>query len=132
MSKNKNIKPTPAELDILQILWKNDSATVKVINEELNKVRKVGYTTTLKLMQIMYEKGLLKRVRSGKSHVYTALYQKSETQKVLLEKILESAFAGSASKLVMQALGRSRTSKEEIEEIKKYLAELEEKENESQ
>ena len=130
MKNNSNIKPTGAELEILQILWKNGASTVKSINDELNKNKKVGYTTTLKIMQIMYKKRLLNRERSGRSHIYKPVPQKDETQNVLLEKILETAFAGSASKLVMHALGRSKTSRKEIEEIKEYLTKLDGQKNE--
>ena len=129
--KCNNIKPTASELKVLQILWENGDSTVKFVNDELNTNKNVGYTTTLKIMQIMYEKGLLSREKSGRSHIYKPVPQKDETQNVLLEKILETAFAGSASKLVMQALGRSKTSKKEIEEIKKYLVKLERGNNES-
>ena len=130
MNNNSNIKPTGAELEVLQILWKNGASTVKSINDELNKNKKVGYTTTLKIMQIMYKKRLLNRERSGRSHIYKPVPQKDETQNVLLEKILETAFAGSASKLVMHALGRSKTSRKEIEEIKEYLTKLDGQKNE--
>lgn len=129
--KRNNIKPTASELEVLQILWKNGASTVKSVNDELNKNKIVGYTTTLKIMQIMHEKGLLDREKSGRSHIYKPVPQKDETQNVLLEKILETAFAGSASKLIMQALGRSKTSKKEIEEIKEYLIKLERGNNES-
>ena len=129
--KRNNIKPTASELEVLQILWKNGASTVKSVNDELNKNKIVGYTTTLKIMQIMHEKGLLDREKSGRSHIYKPVPQKDETQNVLLEKILETAFAGSASKLIMQALGRSKTSKKEIEEIKEYLVKLERGNNES-
>ena len=105
--KCNSVKPTASELEVLQILWKNGASTVKSVNDELNTNKNVGYTTTLKIMQIMYEKGLLDREKSGRSHIYKPVPQKDETQNVLLEKILETAFAGSASKLVMQALGRS-------------------------
>jgi len=129
--KRYKIKPTASELEVLQILWKNGDSTVKSVNDELNTNKNVGYTTTLKIMQIMYEKGLLDRKKSGRSHIYKPVPQKDETQNVLLEKILETAFAGSASKLIMQALGRSKTSKKEIEEIKEYLVKLERGNSES-
>ncbi len=129
--KRNNIKPTASELEVLQILWENGPSTVKSVNDELNNNKNVGYTTTLKIMQIMHEKGLLDREKSGRSHIYKPVPQKDETQNVLLEKILETAFAGSASKLIMQALGRSKTSKKEIEEIKEYLIKLERGNNES-
>ena len=130
MKNNSNIKPTGAELEVLQILWKKGASTVKFVNDELNKNKVVGYTTTLKIMQIMYKKRLLDRERSDRSHIYKPVPQKDETQNVLLEKILETAFAGSASKLVMQAIGRSKTSRKEIEEIKEYLTKLDGQKNE--
>jgi BlaI family penicillinase repressor len=125
MAKNLNSKPTSAELEILQILWQNGPSTVKYINEKQNELKEVGYTTTLKIMQIMNEKGLLKREKSGRSHIYEAVSLEAETQKVLIDKILQSAFGGSASKLVMQALGSRNTSDEEIEEIKKFIEQIE-------
>ena len=119
------MKPTDAELEILQILWKNGPSTVKSINDTLCKKREVGYTTTLKQMQIMLDKKLLQRQKSGRSHIYSAVPQEYETKNILVDKILKTAFGGSASKLVMQALGRSETSKEELKEIRNYLEEIE-------
>lgn len=132
MIENSNIKPTASELEVLQILWENGPSTVKFVNDELSKKKKVGYTTTLKIMQIMNEKKILEREKLGRSHIYKPVSQKDETQNLLLEKVLETAFGGSASKLVMQALGRTNTSKEEIEEIKKYLEKVERDNNESE
>lgn len=126
--QNKNIKPTDSELEILQILWKSGSSTVKNVNDELNKLRSVGYTTTLKTMQIMFEKELLSRERSGRSHTYVAIIKENETKNMLLDKVLQTVFAGSASKLVMQALGQNKASKKEISEIKKFLNDLENEE----
>ncbi len=125
MNEKPNIKPTESELEILQILWDKKSATVKEVNEEINKKKETGYTTTLKTMQIMFEKGLVERKKDGRSHTYAAVINKEKTQKVLLNKILDSAFGGSASKLVMQALGNKKTSKKELEEIKKLIDKLE-------
>lgn len=125
MSENQNIKPTVAELEILQILWKKNQATVKDVNEEINKKKETGYTTTLKTMQIMFEKGLVERKKDGRSHIYSAAIKKEETQRVLLDKILETAFGGSAGKLVMQALGNKKTTKEELQEIKELINKLE-------
>ena len=125
MKKKNTPKPTEAELEILQILWKEGPSTVRFINDKLNENRKVGYTTTLKIMQIMADKNLVKRNEESKSHIYTAAYKKDETQKLLLDRFLETTFSGSASKLVMQALDNSRASKEEIEEIRRYLDEIE-------
>jgi len=125
MSENQNIKPTVAELEILQILWEKNQATVKDVNEEINKKKETGYTTTLKTMQIMFEKGLVERKKDGRSHIYSAAIKKEETQRVLLDKILETAFGGSAGKLVMQALGNKKTTKEELQEIKELINKLE-------
>ena len=125
MKKNQTIKPTEAELEILQILWKKGPSSVKEVNEEVNKKKEAGYTTTLKTMQIMFEKGLVTREKFGRSHTYTAAYKMEETQQALLDKVLESAFGGSASKLVMQALGNKKASKEELAEIKELIDKLE-------
>ena len=123
--KEKIFKPTDAELAILKIVWENGPSTVKFVNEELNKSRLVGYTTTLKTMQIMFEKELLGRNRSGRSHTYNALRKVNEAQGMLLDKILDTVFSGSASKLVMQALTREKTSQKEINEIKRFIKKIE-------
>ena len=125
----QKIKPTESELEILSLLWENGPCTVKKVNDKLNQKKEVGYTTTLKLMQIMFEKKFLSRIKSGRSHIYEAVIKKNDTQGVLLEKVLKTAFAGSASKLVMQVIRREGTTKEEIGEIKKYLDSLEENKN---
>jgi len=110
------------------MLWKAGPATVREVNETLGRRRRVGYTTTLKIMQIMHEKGLLSREQAGRGHRYAAVHAEEETQTALLDRFLDTAFGGSAAKLVMRALGSRETSREEISEIKKYLAELEEDE----
>lgn len=115
------IKPTESELMILQILWQKGPSSVKLVNEELAKYRDIGYTTTLKLMQIMFEKGLLSRTEEGRYHVYKPEIEEEATQINLLEKFVQATFRGSAMKLVMQALGNHKTSKEELEEIKKII-----------
>lgn len=125
MSKKQLPKPTDSELEILQILWQNGPSTVKVVNEKLNEKKETGYTTTLKLLQIMFEKELVIRNEEERSHVYSAAIEESDIQKALVDKLLESAFSGSAAKLVMQALGNSKTSKEELDQIKSYLTEIE-------
>ena len=118
-------KPTEAELEILSLLWEKGPSTVKKINSLLNEHKEVGYTTTLKIMQIMFDKKILRRVKLGRSHIYEALIKKDDTQGMLLEKILKTAFSGSASKLVMQAIGREATTENEINEIKKFIEMLE-------
>ena len=121
-SKNK---PTDAELEILRILWEHGPSSVKLVNDKLNEKRDVGYTTTLKLLQIMTDKKLVEREKSGRSHIYKSSLKQSETQKVLLDKILDTAFGGSAGKLVMQALGNHKASKEEIGQIRELLDKIE-------
>ncbi|MFW5645102.1 MAG: BlaI/MecI/CopY family transcriptional regulator [Bacteroidota bacterium] len=117
-------QPTDSELQILKILWKFGPSTVRHVNEELNKSREVGYTTTLKIMQIMHEKKFLSRDEKGKSHIYSALIEENAIQNRLIDKILNTAFGGSASRLIMQTLGNHKTSTKEIEEIRKLLDEL--------
>ena len=117
-------QPTNGELQILRILWKQGPSTVREINEVLNQEREVGYTTTLKLMQIMHDKGQLSRTKSGKTHIYTALLTEQDTQKQLVDKLKDSLFQGSALKLVMQALGDKSTSADELKQIRDYLDEL--------
>ena len=117
-------QPTNGELQILRILWKQGPSTVREINEVLNQEREVGYTTTLKLMQIMHDKGHLSRTKSGKTHIYTALLTEQDTQKQLVDKLKDSLFQGSALKLVMQALGDKSTSADELKQIRDYLDEL--------
>ncbi|MFD2239829.1 MULTISPECIES: BlaI/MecI/CopY family transcriptional regulator [Flectobacillus] len=119
------IKPTESELEILQVLWALGQATVRQVNDELNKKREIGYTTTLKLMQIMFEKKLVTRTEEGRYHLYQAAVSEDETQQQLLDIFVDTAFKGSAMKLVMQALGNHQSSAEELDEIKKLIAQLE-------
>lgn len=122
----KYVKPTESELEILQILWKNGTATVRDVHEELAQIKEVGYTTTLKLMQIMHEKGLVKRDESMRTHIYQAAVNKEKTQKHLLTKMIDSLFGGSSTQLVLQALGsgEQKVSAEELEEIQKLIENL--------
>jgi BlaI family penicillinase repressor len=120
----KKIKPTAAELEILNILWKYKSATVKFVHEKINHKKNVGYTTTLKIMQNMAAKNIVRRELNGKSHVYIPVLKQEETQNLLLNGFLETAFSGSASKLVMQVLGNHKTSKEELKQIKELINKL--------
>ena len=118
-------KPTESELEILQVLWQHGPSTVRFVHEELVKDKEVGYTTTLKLMQIMAEKEMLVADKTSRSHIFKPLLEEEQTQQQLLGRFLDAAFRGSASKLVMQALGNSRTSKEELNEIRNLLDKLE-------
>ncbi|WP_205510915.1 BlaI/MecI/CopY family transcriptional regulator [Longitalea arenae] len=124
MATTKTIKPTESELEILQILWKKGNASVREVHEELLQTKEAGYTTTLKLMQIMHEKGLVKRDDSIKTHIYQAAVSKEKTQKHLLNKMIDTLFGGSPGELVMQALGNHKASAEELEEIQKVLDNL--------
>ena len=123
--KNKNQKPTEAELQILQVLWQHGSSTVRFVNDKLNEEKKTGYTTTLKTMQIMFEKKLVSRNEESRTHIYDAKVKEEVVQKQLLDRFLDKTFKGSAMKLVMQALGNRKTSKEELNEIRNLLDELE-------
>jgi len=125
MKKDSVPKPTEAELEILQILWKHGPCTVRFVNDILNEKKKVGYTTTLKIMQLMLEKKILKRDEKRRSHLYCPAVKEKETQRLLLDRFLQTAFGGSAMKMVMQALGNHKTSKEEISQIRKFLDNLE-------
>lgn len=122
MSENK---PTEAELEILQILWQHGPSTVRFVHEQLARKKDIGYTTTLKNMQNMVQKNILERDEESRSHVYKATLKQQETQKMLLDRFLDSAFGGSAGKLVMQALGHKKTSKEELKQIKELIKKLE-------
>ena len=119
------LKPTESELEILRVLWGFSPCTVRFVNNELNKIKKVGYTTTLKLMQIMHEKTLVERDTQSKTHIYNTLISQEEAQVQMLDKMLHSVFGGSAKKLVIQALGNHNSSKEELDEIKKMIEKLE-------
>ena len=128
MKNLKLNKPTESEMEILQVLWEKGPSTVRKIHDILSQTKETGYTTTLKLMQIMNEKGLLNRNDDLKSHVYTSVVKKESIQKQAVNKMINGLFKGSPAKLVMHALGNHRASKEEILEIKKYLDEMENKE----
>jgi predicted transcriptional regulator len=123
--RRKIPKPTDAELEILSVLWEHGPSTVRFVNDQLNERREVGYTTTLKFLQIMIEKGLVSRNTEGRTHIYEAALSQNQVQDQLINKLVDTAFGGSAQKLVMQALGRSKSSKEELEAIKAYIQKLE-------
>jgi predicted transcriptional regulator len=121
------VKPTESELEILQILWEKQQCTVRDVHEVLTESKEAGYTTTLKLMQIMHEKGLVDRDTSSKTHLYRPLVNQQKTQQHLVRKMIDDVFNGSASRLVMQALGNQNATSDEIDAIKKYLDELSKK-----
>jgi len=118
-------KPTESEMEILQILWEEGPSTVREVHEILSGTKESGYTTTLKLMQIMHDKGMLSRNDESKTHIYSALIKKEWVQKQVVGNMINGLFKGSSAKLVMHALGNHRASSEEIGEIKKYLNEME-------
>lgn len=125
MSDKEIPKPTDSELEVLQVLWENGPVTVRNVNDKLNEKREIGYTTTLKIMQIMTEKRLVSRDTNSRTHIYSANVPEADTQKKLLEKFVDSTFKGSAKKLVMQALGNHKTSKDELDEIKALIQKIE-------
>jgi BlaI family penicillinase repressor len=124
MGTVKYIKPTESELEILQVLWEKGTASVREVHEELAKSKDVGYTTTLKLMQIMFEKGLVKRDATFKTHIYEPQVSRDKTQKHLLNKMIDTLFGGSSTQLVLQALGNHKASDEELEAIQQLLNNL--------
>jgi BlaI family transcriptional regulator, penicillinase repressor len=118
-------KPTSKELEILQIVWKSGPSSVKEVHLALGGDPANGYTTILKLMQIMHEKGLVTRQKSGKLHVYKAVVSQENTNQQLVHRMIETVFQGSAARMVLSALGNSKSTKEELSEIRRYLDKLE-------
>ena len=128
MSKSrppKPPKPTDAELAILRVLWQRGPSTVREVWEQLSPTQHTGYTTVLKIMQIMSEKGLLTRDESDRSHVYRVARSEEQTQRQVVGHLLDRLFSGSALKLVMQALAAKKTTPAELAEIRRLLDDLE-------
>jgi BlaI family transcriptional regulator, penicillinase repressor len=117
----KAVRPTDAELSILLVLWERGPATVKQVHDAVSRTRAVGYTTVLKFMQIMVEKGLLTRDASTFAHTYRAAIPQERTERTLVADLLDRAFAGSTSRLVLRALAAKKASPEELAEIRKIL-----------
>jgi len=117
-------RPTDAELAILRVLWERGPSTVRQVHEALGEERETGYTTSLKLMQIMAEKGHVTRDESNRTHVYAAKLTRAETQSQLISDLIDRAFGGSAAALVLQALNSDATTPEEIAEIRKLIREF--------
>ncbi|TVZ40798.1 putative transcriptional regulator [Alteromonadaceae bacterium 2753L.S.0a.02] len=117
--------PTQAELEILNILWETGEARVQEVHDKLSSSRDIGYTTTLKAMQVMAQKGLLNRRLEGRSHVYAPAIPEEDTKSKLLSKFIESTFGGSKSRMVLQLLGNNQVSQQEIDEIRAFLENLE-------
>lgn len=116
--------PTSAELNLLKVLWSIEPSTVKEVHEKVNETQNVGYTTVLKMLQIMHEKGLVARDESSRAHVYTSLYSEEQTQSSMVKDVLTKAFGGSKSNLVLRALG-DKPSAQELAEIRALLDSLE-------
>ena len=123
--KQRALRPTPAELQILRVLWARGPSTVREVHEALGPARDTGYTTVLKLLQIMAEKGLVARDETARAHVYAARAGESATQRQLVRELLDRAFGGSAGKLVMQALSTRQATPDEIAGIRRLLDEME-------
>jgi BlaI family transcriptional regulator, penicillinase repressor len=124
MAVLKQLKPTESELAILRVLWDRGDSTVREVHEILSEHKDAGYTTTLKLMQIMFEKGIVKRDDSSKTHIYRANITRENTQQQIVGKMINSLFGGSSTQLVMQALGNHVPNKAELEEIQQLLDNL--------
>jgi len=127
MAKKTGPKPTEAELHLLAVLWEHGPSTVRQIHDAIAGEKETGYTTTLRILQKMTDKGLVLRDESQRSHVYHAAYEPHETRRQLVRDLLRRAFAGSPAKLVMQALSEQRTTPEELAEIRALLDEIESK-----
>ncbi|MGQ1909967.1 BlaI/MecI/CopY family transcriptional regulator [Marinifilum sp. RC60d5] len=121
----KKIKPTDAELEILQVLWTYGPSTVRFVNEKLKSGRDVGYTTTLKVMQIMTDKNMLQRDKKSRTHIYEAIVEESETKNQLIDKFISTLFHGSTSGMVLQALGNKKCSSEELDKIRELIDNIE-------
>jgi predicted transcriptional regulator len=121
----KNLRPTEAELEILHVLWEHGPCPVRLVNEKIAEKKEVGYTTTLKLMQIMVEKGLASRDTSTRKHLYMAEIPRSDTQDHLLNRLADMAFGGSPVRLAMKALDEQSATKDEIKELRRLLDNLE-------
>jgi BlaI family transcriptional regulator, penicillinase repressor len=125
MAKNKKQNPTEKELAILKVLWSNGPYTVRQVNEQINKKKQTGYTTTLKLMQIMTDKGLLVRDDSEFKHIYKPAVSAEKTEKQIVSDMLDNVFAGSAANLVMRALSAKHVTAEELKKIRQLLDQME-------
>ncbi|MBX3112389.1 MAG: BlaI/MecI/CopY family transcriptional regulator [Fimbriimonadaceae bacterium] len=125
-TRDKSHRPTNAEMEVLQVLWKHGPSTVREVNDEIAKTRNVGYTTTLKVMQIMVDKESLRRDESGKAHVYSPAESTKVAKTAILADVIERVFDGSAADLVLHALGGQRATTQELAEIKALIRSLEE------
>ncbi len=125
--KKPALQPTSSELAVLQILWKNGPSTAREVHDQLAQEKQIRYTTTLKTMQVMHTRGLINREIDGQKHIYQAAIAQEDTQTALLDTFLQRAFGGSALRLVMKALGNYEASQEELDQLKKMIAQKEKK-----
>ena len=123
--KAKIAEPTKSELEILQVLWEHGPSTVRFVMQEINKIRELNYTATLALMQLMVDKGILKRDQSKMQHVYHVVADEKKTKAHLLDKFVDTLYKGSASELLLQLVGNKKTSREELQKMKALLDRLE-------
>ena len=123
----ENVEPTRAQLEILQVLWKYGPSTVRFVNDQLNQQQNqsLSYTSTLKLMQIMHEKGLVHRDESNMTHVYSALLEEGKTKSIVLKKFVDSVYEGSVKKLMLELLGNEKMNEKDLDSIKEMLNRLE-------
>jgi len=122
-------RPTESELAILRVLWQRGQSTVREVHDVLNEAKETGYTTVLKLMQIMLEKKLLDREASSRTHIYRPRVPEEKTQQQLVGHLIDKAFSGSAQRLVMQALATKKVSAEELDQIRSLLDEIQGKQS---
>jgi BlaI family penicillinase repressor len=125
MDDTKKIEPTKSELEILKVLWQHGPSPVRLVMEEINKTRELNYTATLKLMQLMVDKGILKRDESKMQHIYHVVEDENKTKEHLLDKFLDNLYNGSAASLMMQLAGNKKTSKEDLKKMRDLLDRLE-------
>jgi predicted transcriptional regulator len=119
-------EPTRAQLEILQVLWKHGPSTVRFVNDQLNQQKQaLSYTSTLKLMQIMHEKGMLKRDESSMTHVYSSALEEQKTKGVVLKKFVDAVYNGSVKSMMLELLGNKETSSQQWDTIKDLLSKLE-------
>jgi len=125
--QSRKTEPTKSELEILNVLWQHGPSTVRFVNDKLNEQRDINYTSTLKLMQIMADKSIVKRDESQMKHIYHVVEEEQKTKSHLLDKFVDSVYQGSAGKLVMQLLGNKKASKEDLASIREMLDKLDKK-----
>src|SRR5580704_7054101 len=123
--ETKKIEPTKSELEILKVLWRHGPSPVRLVMEEINKTRELNYTATLKLMQLMVDKGILKRDESKMQHIYHVVEDENKTKEHLLDKFLDNLYNGSAASLMMQLAGNKKTTKDDLRKMRDLLDKLE-------